>query len=80
MNCCNPQDACEWVSFCPADKGAGKGKGKKGGRDDGYLAALFIETPDISTLEKPMGKNMKTHVTKSTFKIEFAMPIVRLVA
>jgi len=52
------KDACEWVSFCPADKGAGKGKGKKGGRDDGYLAA---DTRYLHTWTKHE-KTWKTHV------------------
>lgn len=50
------EDACEWVSFCPADKGAGKGKGKKGGRDEGsvedkieacYQAIMNVDIPQV---------------------------------
>ncbi|CAK9026608.1 unnamed protein product [Durusdinium trenchii] len=52
------EDACEWVGFCPADKGAGKGKGKKGreGRDEGsvedkveavYQAILKVDIPQV---------------------------------
>ena len=53
------EDACEWTGFCPVDKGAGKGKGKKGREEDKedkveavYQAIMKMEGKDVRHSEK----------------------------
>ncbi|OLQ02315.1 ATP-dependent RNA helicase DHX36 [Symbiodinium microadriaticum] len=69
-------DACEWIGFCPPDKGAGKGgKGKKGkDRDDGgaedKIEACYQAIKKDETPKGPAANELTPMESWPTFRME----------
>ncbi|CAJ1424341.1 unnamed protein product, partial [Effrenium voratum] len=65
------EDACEWVSFSPPER-SGKGKGKKGGRDEGVtedkIDAVYQAIQKVDTPQVRPGKDRADDYSEKTLK------------